>query len=100
VLFGLGVSGAWIGLLTGLAPYQPYIFAATLACLAFGYWRVYRAASCADACGKPLPNRFVKTWLMLATVLVIAAIRHGLSADDLKSTMLAYPTGASDIGYA
>ena len=27
------------------------------------------------------------------------AIRHGLTADDLKTTMFAYPTGASDIGY-
>lgn len=27
------------------------------------------------------------------------AIRHGLTADDLKSTMFAYPTGASDISY-
>lgn len=27
------------------------------------------------------------------------AIRHGLTADDLKGTMFAYPSGASDIGY-
>src|SRR5712691_2772006 len=27
------------------------------------------------------------------------AIRKGLTADDLKTTMFAYPTGASDIGY-
>ena len=27
------------------------------------------------------------------------AIRHGLTAADLKGTMFAYPTGASDIGY-
>lgn len=27
------------------------------------------------------------------------AIRHGLTATQLKSTMFAYPTGASDIGY-
>jgi glutathione reductase (NADPH) len=27
------------------------------------------------------------------------AMRHGLTADDLKSTMFAYPTGASDVGY-
>ena len=27
------------------------------------------------------------------------AIRHGLTADDLKSSIFAYPTGASDIGY-
>jgi glutathione reductase (NADPH) len=27
------------------------------------------------------------------------AIRHGLTTDDLKTTMFAYPSGASDIGY-
>ncbi len=27
------------------------------------------------------------------------AIRHGLTTKDLKATMFAYPTGASDIGY-
>lgn len=27
------------------------------------------------------------------------AIRHGLAAEDLKSTMFAYPTDASAIGY-
>jgi glutathione reductase (NADPH) len=27
------------------------------------------------------------------------AIRHGLTTQDLKTTMFAYPTGASDIGY-
>ncbi len=27
------------------------------------------------------------------------AIRHDLTAEDLKATMFAYPTGASDIGY-
>lgn len=27
------------------------------------------------------------------------AIRHGLTADDLKKTIFGYPTGASDIGY-
>lgn len=31
--------------------------------------------------------------------LFALAIRHGLTAADLKSTMFAYPTGASDIGY-
>jgi glutathione reductase (NADPH) len=27
------------------------------------------------------------------------AVRHGLTAEDLKATMFAYPTGASDVGY-
>jgi glutathione reductase (NADPH) len=31
--------------------------------------------------------------------LFALAIRHELTVDDLKSTMFAYPTGASDIGY-
>lgn len=31
--------------------------------------------------------------------LFALAIRHGLTADDLKSTIFGYPTGASDIGY-
>lgn len=31
--------------------------------------------------------------------LFALAIRHGLTASDLKSTMFGYPTGASDIGY-
>lgn len=31
--------------------------------------------------------------------LFALAIRHHLTVDDLKSTMFAYPTGASDIGY-
>lgn len=31
--------------------------------------------------------------------LFALAIRHGLTAEDLKETMFAYPSGASDIGY-
>jgi len=78
VLFGLGVSGAWIGNLTQLAPYQPFFIAATIACLGYGYWLVYRSSkvACADgeACARPLSNRLVQLGLIVATVLVIAAI--------------------------
>ena len=31
--------------------------------------------------------------------LFVLAIRHDLTVDDLKATMFAYPTAASDIGY-
>jgi mercuric ion transport protein len=78
VLFGLGVSGAWIGNFTRLAPYQPCFIAATLAFLGYGYWLVYRSSPrvCADdeACARPLPNRIVKMSLVLATVLVVVAL--------------------------
>ena len=77
-LFGLGVSGAWIGNFTRLAAYQPYFLAATLMFLGYGYWLVYRSSTraCADGepCARPLPNRIVKTSLILATILVVAAL--------------------------
>ena len=77
-LFGLGVSGAWIGNFTQLAAYQPYFIAATLAFLGYGYLVVYRTSTraCTDgeACARPLSNRIVKTSLILATILVVAAL--------------------------
>jgi mercuric ion transport protein len=90
VLFGLGVSGAWIGNLTRLAPYQPYFLAATAACLGYGYWLVYRSGkrACAEGevCARPLPNRLVKTGLVLATILVLGAL-----AFDFLAPLLLQP---------
>ena len=84
VLFSLGISGAWIGNLTALAPYQPYFIAATLACLGYGYWLVYRTSrvACAEGavCSRPLPNRLVMFGLILATVLVAGALAFDLLA--------------------
>ena len=77
-LFALGVSGAWIGNLTQLAPYQPYFIAATTACLGGGYWLRYRSnrIACADGevCGRPVSRRIVTAGLVAATVLVIGAL--------------------------
>src|SRR5438309_456102 len=60
-LFSLGITGAWIGNFTQLAPYQPYFIAATLLFLGYGYWLVFRSGTriCAggQTCGRPLPNR-------------------------------------------
>ncbi|MGH9811082.1 MAG: mercuric transporter MerT family protein [Terriglobia bacterium] len=76
-LFSLGVSGAWIGNFTQLALYQPYFIAVTIGFIGAGYWLVYRSSkvACAEgeACARPLPNKFVKTALVAATVIVIAA---------------------------
>jgi mercuric ion transport protein len=78
VLFSLGVSGAWIGNFTQLAPYHYYILAATTACLGYGYWLVHRSSkrACAEGelCARALPNRVVMAGLILATILVIAAL--------------------------
>ena len=78
ILFGLGVSGAWISNLTRLAPYQLYVLAANVACLGCGYWLVYRSsrAACAEseACSRPLPARLIKIALVVATALVVVAL--------------------------
>jgi mercuric ion transport protein len=77
VLFSLGISGAWIANFTVLAPYKPYFAAATMALLGYGYFLVYVRArrACADgSCAQPLPNRFVKSSLWIATALVAAAV--------------------------
>lgn len=76
-LFSFGISGAWIGNFTQLAPYQPYFIATTLAFIGAGYWLVYRSSKrlCAEgeACARPLPNRLVKVALIAAFVIVISA---------------------------
>src|SRR5260370_17334785 len=92
VLFGLGVSGAGIGNFTRLAAYQPYFLAATLAFLGYGYWLVYRSSTraCADgeACARPLPNRLVKPGLILATILLVPALRLHFLAPPFPNSFL------------
>jgi mercuric ion transport protein len=78
-LFAAGISGAWIGNLTALAPYKPYFVAGTLAFLGVGFYLVYRrprAAACADGsyCARPASHRIAKTGLWTATVLVLLAM--------------------------
>jgi mercuric ion transport protein len=85
-LFTLGISGAWIGSLTALAPYQSIFFAATAGFLGVGYYLVYRQPKvvCADGtCARPLPNRSVKAMLWGATVLVLAAVAFDYLAPAL-----------------
>jgi len=89
-LFGLGVSGAWIGNFTRLAPYQPIFIAFTLVCLGAGAWLVRRASkrACAEdaACARPLPSRVVKAALVLASLLVLAALSLDLVAPLLLNS--------------
>lgn len=87
VLFSLGISGAWIGTLTALAPYQPIFVAVALGFLGYGYYTVYwkpkRACGEDAACARPFPNRLVKTTLWVATLLVLAAIAFPYAAPTL-----------------
>ena len=90
VLFSLGISGAWIGNLTALAPHQPILVAITLGFLGTGFWLVYLrpkpACTDGEACARPLPGRIVKTSLWLATILVAAALAFPYAAPALLGT--------------
>ena len=74
----LGLSGAWIGNLTGLEPYRPYFTAMTLVFIGLGFWRVYFASHprCSEGidCARLRSTKLVKIALWLATALVILAL--------------------------
>lgn len=72
----VGISGAWIGSLTALAPYQPIFLAVAGASIAAGFWLVYRRshAACAGPdCGTPLSQRVTKAALWAGLVVLIVA---------------------------
>lgn len=86
-LFSLGITGAWIGNLAALTPYQPIIIPITAGFLGYGYYLVYwkpkKAYADGSACARPLPNRIVKSALWVATVLVAAAVAFPYAAPVL-----------------
>ncbi|MGH6890826.1 MAG: mercuric transporter MerT family protein [Dongiaceae bacterium] len=71
-----GISGAWIGWLTKLAPYQPVFLAIGGLSIGFGLWRSYRgrAAACeGPQCGTPASRRVTKATLWVAAALLLIA---------------------------
>lgn len=87
VFFALGVSGAWIGNLTALAPYQPLFVAAAVASLSFGFVHVYcRPATCADQfCSRSLPSCAVKLSVWIAAALIVIAVAFPYTASWIFS---------------
>jgi mercuric ion transport protein len=77
-LFGIGVGDAWIGYLTGLAPYQPYFLGIAAVCVGLGFWLRHRSrkVACAqdEMCARPLPSRIVTTGFVVASVLIVAVL--------------------------
>lgn len=77
-LFMLGISGAWIGNLTALEPYQPLFAATAVGAIGYGFYLVYRKqrAACADGsyCASPRSSRLAMAGLWAATALVIVAL--------------------------
>ena len=78
VLFFLGVTGAWIGNLTALAPYKPVFLGFAVLMLGIGFYQAYfRKPVCAqgEACVAPAPRRLTKVVLWVsATLTLLAAV--------------------------
>jgi mercuric ion transport protein len=74
-LVTLGVSGAWIGNLTALSPYQPYFLAVAFSLLGAGFWRAYWKDAVACAPGSPcaVPKTRAATKAVLWTGLIVTA---------------------------
>jgi mercuric ion transport protein len=69
----MGLSGAWIGQLTMLAPYQPVFFAAAVVCIGLGLHGAYRPDTDACAgleCAAPRSRRATRAALWLAAILL------------------------------
>ena len=78
VLFTLGISGAWIGNLTALEPYQPIFAALAVGCLGYGFYHVYRKpkVACADGsyCAKASSGHTAKVGLWITVILIAVAL--------------------------
>lgn len=78
LLVTLGVSGAWIGSLTALEPYKPYVATAALVLIGLGFWRVYfqPKPACEEGsyCARPTSSTIAKSALWIGAVLTLLAI--------------------------
>src|SRR5262245_31243570 len=71
-----GISGAWIGSLTRLAPYQPIFLGIAGVSIGSGLWRVYRKprqACDGPQCGTAVSRGITKAVLWFSAVLVVGA---------------------------
>lgn len=76
VLLALGIGGAWVGNLTAIEPFRPYLMGLTFIILGYAFYKIYRkpkAEECAPGsyCANPKSDRINKITLWISTVFVI-----------------------------
>jgi mercuric ion transport protein len=78
LLVTLGISGAWIGNLTALEPYKPYVATVTLGLIGLGFWRVHfqPKPACEEGtyCARPQASLVTKTALWIGAAITLLAI--------------------------
>jgi mercuric ion transport protein len=79
VLLGLGISGAWIGMLTALEPVRPLFVVATVAFLGLAFRKLYllpRACTAGATCADPrsLGRQRLTFWIVGLSALGLLAV--------------------------
>src|SRR5260221_3000094 len=78
VLVTIGVSGAWIGNLTALEPYNPIFAGFAIAAIGLGFWQGYvrtpRACASGVDCSTPRPQALTQGVLVVAAALTSIAL--------------------------
>lgn len=83
VLIMVGVSGAWIGHLAALEPYQPLFMGASLVALFFAARQIWRpAAACTPGklCAIPSINRTYRVLFIVVVLMLTVAVGFPLIA--------------------
>ncbi len=81
VLFMLGISGAWIGNLTALAPYRPYFLTTAIILVLYGFWKVYKKPAAKDCkpgtyCALPASDRLNKVMLWVTASIILLTLLY------------------------
>lgn len=77
VLITLGVSGAWIGNLTALAPYRPVFIGIALVAMFLAWRRIFRPPEkcrTGEVCAVPRVRVAYKTAFWLVSLLILIAL--------------------------
>ena len=77
LLLSLGISGTWIGSLTAMEPYSPYLSALTLIILGWVFYGLYmKPQQCEEGavCANPMVLKRQRIIFWIVSVLLIALI--------------------------
>lgn len=77
VLVMVGISGAWIGNLSGLEPWRPLFLGASAIAMVFAYKRIFRPAQdCqpGEVCAIPQVRRGYKALFAIVAALILIAL--------------------------
>jgi len=85
ILMFLGVSGAWIGTLTALTPYQPIFITVSIILLGLSFYKTYhkqKEEECAPGsyCANPSSKRFNKIVLWIFTAVIAGLLMFPYAA--------------------